>query len=260
MPLLFPFPNRINEGKFAWDGRDYDLPPRTGMAHAIHGFALDRPWRVTDQQADSITAEFQISKDAPDRASLWPADGILRATYRIQQATLRLEVTVLNPETKPFPFGFGTHTYFKLPLAAGSDPAKCLVQANAAEQWVLDQMIPTGERRPVPANADLRGGARFGDLKLDDALTGLKFEGQRFDCRLRDETAGLEVLQTFGPEFRELVAFTPSWTTRSAWSPYTCTTDAINLHARGVEAGWLVLKPGDTWSGWIDITAQAIRV
>lgn len=259
-PLLFPFPNRIANARFVWEGREYNLPPRPGMPHAIHGFALDRPWRLIDRGPSHVTAEFQISKDAPERRHFWPADGLIRITYRVHRTTLRLDVAITNPDSVPLPFGFGTHTYFKLPLAAGSDPARCLIQADAPQQWVLDESIPTGERRAVPSAINLRDGARYGDLKLDNVLTDLQFRGDCFDCVLMDEAAGLEVVQQFGSEFRELVAFTPPWTTAVCLEPYTCTTDAVNLQARGIDAGWRVLQPGETWRNWIQISARDIVV
>ena len=259
-PLLFPFPNRINGGRFTWEGRGYSLPHRPGMPHAIHGFALDRPWRVVDRAPDSVTGEFQISKDAPDRRDLWPTDGIIRVRYSVKQSQLTLQVTIENPDEKPLPFGFGTHTYFKLPLGKGSDPKRCLIQASASEQWVLDECIPTGERRPVPESADLRDGARFGDLKLDDVLTGLPADAHHHETVVMDEAAGLEVVQTFGPEYRELVAFTPSWTTAICLEPYTCNTDAVNLQAHGIDAGWQTLEPREQWQSAIQIVAREILV
>lgn len=259
-PLLFPFPNRIRHGKFTWQGRDYQLPLRAGMGHAIHGFAVDRPWRLLDHREDLVTAEFQISRDAPDRVDCWPADGIIQVTYQLRGAALRILVRVINPDDRPLPFGFGTHTYFKLPLSPDSDAARCLVQAPAASQWVLEDYIPTGEVRPVPSSADLREGARFGDLKLDDVLTGLAPDGDHVECVLMDEAAGLEVLQQFDRQFRELVAFTPSWTRAVCLEPYTCATDAINLESRGIDAGWRVLAPGEEWRSWIQIAARPILV
>lgn len=259
-PLLFPFPNRIANGRFTWEGREYNLPPRPGMPHAIHGFALDRPWRIVDRGPDRVTAEFQISKDAPERRQLWPSDGLIQCTYRLHRTTLRLDVRIYNPDDRPFPFGFGTHTYFKLPLAAGSDPARCLVQAQAARQWVLEQAIPTGEIRTVPQQADLREGARYGELQLDDVLTGLVPVGAQHETVLMDETAGLEVVQQFDTAFRELVAFTPPFTKAVCLEPYTCTTDAVNLAARGIDSGWRTLAPGEEFCTWIQITARPILV
>src|SRR5688500_9381880 len=49
VPILFPFPNRIRDGKFTWNGRGYQLPINgPNGRHAIHGFACYRPWRVAN--------------------------------------------------------------------------------------------------------------------------------------------------------------------------------------------------------------------
>ena len=38
----------------------------------------------------------------------------------------------------------------------------------------------------------------------------------------------------------------------------TCATDAINLHAKGIDAGLQVLEPGGEWKGWIEIAAGSL--
>ena len=73
-----------------------------------------------------------------------------------------------------------------------------------------------------------------------------------------DEAAGLEVIQQCDPAFRELVVFTPNWTTAVCLEPYTCTTDAVHLQQRGIDAGWQVMPPGGEWRTWIQITARPI--
>ena len=60
--------------------------------------------------------------------------------------------------------------------------------------------------------------------------------------------------------FRNLVIFTPPHREAIAVEPYTCITDAINLQARGVDAGLLVLPPGGSWQAalewsWGDLAA-----
>ena len=35
--------------------------------------------------------------------------------------------------------------------------------------------------------------------------------------------------------------------------PYTCATDAVNLEARGVPAGWVTLAPGATWAANVEL-------
>jgi aldose 1-epimerase len=121
VPILFPFPNRIRDGRFTWDGKDYQLPLNgPGGRHAIHGFACRHPWRVVGQGADQrkawLTGEF-ASADAPDSRGLWPADYRLRVTCLLFDGWLRLVAEVSNPGPAPLPFGLGYHPYFRLPFA-----------------------------------------------------------------------------------------------------------------------------------------------
>ena len=92
IPILFPYPNRIRGGKYQWKGQEYHLPPGKvayNKDNAIHGFCLDRPWRVTEQGENFVTGEFKLSQDAPDRRDFWPADFVLEVRYRLQDAATR---------------------------------------------------------------------------------------------------------------------------------------------------------------------------
>ncbi len=263
IPVLFPFPNRIRAGKFQWEGKDFHLPAGKvayNQDNAIHGFCLDRPWRVVEQGPDFATGEFRLSQDAPDRLELWPADFVIQVRYQIQDSTLRSEILISNPDEKPLPWGFGTHAYFKLPLGAKSSPDRCLLQAPASEQWDLIECMPTGNKRPIPPEIDLREGAYFDVLKLDDVLTGLPTGGAPLICTLLDEAAGLQVEQICDPVFRELVVYTPPNRAAVCMEPYTCLTDAINMQALGFDAGWQTLPAGETWKSWIEIRAGRIIV
>lgn len=262
IPLLFPYPNRIRDGRFAWDGREYEIPSdgvcTDPAGHPLHGFCLDRPWRIIDGGDDYVVGEFQLSRDAPDRTGFWPADFIITVRYAVQGTMLRCDVAIRNPDEKPLPWGFGTHPYFRVPLAADSNAGRCLVEAAAHEQWELVDCLPTGERKPVTSDADLREGAYCDRLQLDDVLTGLRPEDGAMQSLLMDESAGLQVLQRADPAFRELVVFTPPHREAVCLEPYTCVTDAVNLHQRGIDAGWRVLPPDEEFRTWIEIHAGPV--
>ncbi len=84
-------------------------------------------------------------------------------------------------------------------------------------------------------------------LKLDDVLTGLDREGDHCVCRLEDLALKAEFRLSFDRTFREVVLFTPAGVGDViAIEPYTQTTDAINLAARGVDGGLRVLGHGKT--------------
>jgi aldose 1-epimerase len=109
---------------------------------------------------------------------------------------------------------------------------------------------------PLDAARNLNAPRPYRDLKVDDALTDLPPPGSEGMRRIgRVELAGttltLEVLAS--PPFRETVVFTPPHRQAFCIEPYTCITDALNLQQRGVEAGLLVLGPGESWSGIVEM-------
>lgn len=263
IPLLFPYPNRIESGRYTWDGKDYELPPEVvgyeGSGNAIHGFCLDRPWRVIAQTPSSVTAVFRFSQDSPDRLPLWPTDGEIEICYSLNNACLRADITIRNPTDVPLPWGFGTHAYFRLPLQESSQAADCEIYAPVTQRWQLEGCLPTGNIIDPPENAKLKDNPRFGDLKLDDVYTGVESQNGVVECRITDRAAGAQVVQRCNDAFREIVAFTPPWATAVCLEPYTCTTNAINLQQQKINAGLQVLGPNETWQGWIEIAVQAVE-
>jgi aldose 1-epimerase len=253
IPILFPFPNRIRDGRFTWDGREYRLPPNDpAQKNAIHGFACRHPWRVVGHGADLFGAwvrgAFRGSADAPDCRALWPADYEIEVTVRLGAGRLRIEAEVCNPDSVPLPIGLGYHPYFAIPLTPDGRAEDCTMQVPARSNWVLDESLPTGQKKAVEGGLDLNSPRSFGDLHLDDVLTdlpaSLAADGLIERGVLRG--GGAELRLFCSPEFREMVVF-------FCVEPYSCTTDAVNLQARGIDAGWQVLPPGGRWTSVVEL-------
>ncbi|MGQ0636356.1 MAG: aldose 1-epimerase [Planctomycetaceae bacterium] len=260
IPLLFPFPNRIRAGRYQWAGREYTLEGvhRDAWGNAIHGLVFDRPWRVVAQGDNFIVGRFQLSVDARERRSVWPADFVLDVRYELRDDRLRCDLRVHNPDRVALPWGFGTHPYFRIPLQAGGAAGQCLVQAQADRAWELVDCLPTGRRLPVSGPNDLREGRELEGLKLDDVLTGLATEGGVVQSVVMDPAAGLVVTQTADEVFEDLVVYTPPHGRAVCVEPYTCVTDAINLAAKRITGGWQVLEPGADYRTWFEIRASLI--
>ena len=258
IPILFPFPNRIREGRFSYRGKTYEVPPPAWFPQTIHGFCVDRAWRVIDSTPHSLTGEFQLSRDAPERFQQWPADARLAVKYTVERARLRADILIENPDAVPLPWGFGTHPYFKLPLGMGHPPESCVIRAAASQQWQLDQCFPTGKRVPVPVKKDLRSGWQYGTCPLDDVYAGLTLEDGAIVQPIDDPESGRRMTQRSSPEFRELVLFTPQARPVICLEPYTCTTDAANLQSQGHDAGWRELEPGKTASLWFELEVSVL--
>lgn len=247
-PILFPYPNRVRNGVFTFEGKEYRLPVKNGP-NAIHGFAVDAPWHVVEHKAEPHSAflvgRYQISRDTPELLSNWPTDAVLQVRYELAGRRLTMTVTVSNPTAANLPYGFGIHPYFRLPFSANGQPDRTRVVVPASRSWVLQDFLPTGELRPVDARLDFRAGQPRSGLKLDDVLTGLEFKDDHCVCRLSDLERKAEFQLGFDRSFRELVMYTPpNRTSVIALEPYTQTTDAINLQGKGVSAGLRVLGHG----------------
>jgi len=248
-PILFPFPNRIRQGRFAFQEKEYVIPTNKG-GNAIHGFAVDVPWDVVEHRATPdgavVEGRFQLSVHAPQHCDHWPTDAVLYVRYTLAGRMLTMQITVSNPTAEDLPYGFGIHPYFRLPFQPDGDPARTRVVIPASRIWELKDFLSTGAIQDVPERLDFREGKQIQGLKLDDVLTGLEYVDGGGACRLMDLDADAEFRLGYDASFRELVVFTPP--TRPgviSIEPYTQTTDAINLQARGLDAGLRVLGHGE---------------
>lgn len=256
MPILFPFPNRIRDGRFSWQGRHYQLlcnDPRG--ANAIHGFVLNQPWRVAAVSEGTETGSFVTltcdSGSLPAEVqSLWPGGFDLETTWLLHGHTLELQIDVRNCSDEDLPFGFGVHPYFRMP-ANGAGLRR--ESAGKVSQWELSECLPSGKRAAVSARChQLLTGQPFREDAFDDAFHIEEKTNQ--GAWLLRSPKGWAIRATQGPgcdAFRDQVIFTPPHREAVCLEPYTCITDAINLQQQGVDAGLIVLPPGATWEGWL---------
>jgi aldose 1-epimerase len=269
-PILFPFPNRIRGGRFVFEGREYVLPLNDSTkSHVIHGFTPRNPWRVTDTGSDDesafVTGEFHLSRDLPAARPLWPADFLLTVTYRLSEHALRVDAVVTNPDSKSLPFGLGYHPYFipkpRTPVATDNGIEDIILQIGSNRMWEAADQLPTGRIVDVPEHLNFTQPRPLLKTQLDDVLTDLT------DLRPGSELRTLAILSAplgernilvrADASFRELVLFTPPHRKAIAVEPYTCATDASNLQAPGIPAGWRVLPPGGQFTAAVEYRLAA---
>jgi aldose 1-epimerase len=247
-PLLFPFPGRIGGAAYTFAGRDYRLEPGDAFGNAIHGFVYNRPWRVVEQTSACVVGEFQASADDASILRRWPSDFRIRASYKVRGRELVSQVHYENTGNGPLPCGFGTHAYFRLPLAEGSRVADTIVTAPVERFWELEQMIPTGRRLPLAADCSLAAGLPLGERHFDTCFTGVRADADgRVRTRLADRASGRCVMQSFDAAFTQCVVYTPGHREAICIEPYTCVPDAIRLAAEGHETGLQILQPGEAF-------------
>lgn len=255
-PILFPFPNRIRDGHFEFQGRRVSLPLNEPERHnAIHGLVLDRPWEVaatgaSDSEGAWVTLLFS-SRSFPEVEAVYPFPFEAEYTYRLQDGALKNEFTARNVGDRPMPMGFGVHPWFYAPLSGKGSRGACRVKAPVSGVWRLDErLLPTGEIDRPTAARDLSQDVPLAGEEYDDVYTGLN-QGGPSEVVLTDPGTGVEIAILSDSVFRELVIYAPLFRDIVCLEPYTCVTDAFNLEARGIDAGMIVLEPGQSWSGTI---------
>lgn len=235
---LIPWPNRLAGGAYSFGGRSLQAPlsePSTG--NAIHGLVRWSNWSVAASAAASCAMALRLH---PQPAYPFAVD--LRLDYALDDDGLTVTLTAVNAGTGPLPFGAGFHPY----LRAGTPTVDDVRLTVPADLWlpVDERAIPTGERRPVEGELDLRGGRRLGAAVLDHCFTGLARDP---DGRARVLLEGPSATTTLWMDeaFGHVMVFTgdtlaPDRRRRGlAVEPMTCAPDAFNSGD-----GLRVLHPG----------------
>ena len=261
-PILFPFPGRMRDGAFMFEGKKYALPCNDSTKkHAIHGFTARNSWRVIDWNGDDdyafVTGQFNLKRDLPAALPNWPADFNLNVTYRLYSDRLRVDATVENLGPGPLPFGLGYHPYFRLPGVPDKDIGGHILQANVNEVWEAEQNLPTGWRKDVTGDIDFRYPTPIGPTELDHVFTGVRGGATKLSGLVEVATlshpAAMGRLRVLAdPAFRELVLFTPPHRQAVAIEPYTCSADAANFAERGIDSGWRVIPAGAEWEAAVE--------
>lgn len=240
VPILFPFPNRVRDGECTFGGRRYTVVPNR------HGFVRNRPWDfvavgASDNEGAWITSRFDSTRYPEEILQQFPFPFLLDVTHRLLQGTLEILATLQNAGDGEMPCGFGLHPYFRL-------PERGTIQVPARKRWRLEDSLPTGELLMAEGKYDLRGPRDLAGVILDDIFTDLIPDSAgRVHCVLEDRQKGTRAIVEFeAHDFPHVTVYTPAAPRRAVCiEPYTCPTDAFNLHQRGIDSQVIFLRPGE---------------
>jgi aldose 1-epimerase len=243
----------------------------------MHGLVDDKPWSVEQAAANDAGAFVTCSLRTESFsliAAQFPFPCRLVVTHRLRGGVLHLEASVHNTGETDLPLGFGLHPWFPaailpgaiLPDAIPEIPlerrAGSRVRIPADGHWELDRLMPTGRVLPAeddPEKYDLRDFRPLDERSYDDVFTGVRRDSRGWsEAALRDPESGIELFVAAGPAFREWVLYAPPDRRVVAIEPYTCTTDAANLAARGIDSGLVTLPPDATWRGEVKLGLRRV--
>jgi galactose mutarotase-like enzyme len=130
IPVLFPSPGPLAQGRFLRDGRS--------GAMGQHGFARNEAWS-TRPSATPAAASMRLASSDSTRAA-FPWDFVVDLGYEVRKTELRISIRVENPASDAsLPFAFGFHPYFAV---KDKSRARIATRATRAFDNVTKQTIP----------------------------------------------------------------------------------------------------------------------
>jgi aldose 1-epimerase len=257
-PVLFPFPNRIEDAMWTWKGKTY-LQKKNGIPIQLHSLVYDEPWEYIEPEfgIDEIffSTYLNINKDHPIYKG-YPFEFRLILTYKLTKQSLSVTYKVENRDNKEMPFGFALHPYFsKLSGENGtlisvpalyryeirSDVDKVFLNKYKGDFQLVPNILPSGRLKCVyTGGKNLIYPVTVGSVDLDDVYTGFL---PRKNSYIDYTTLKLRLNLLCTSDFTHTVVYTPKNKPYFCIEPQTCSTDAINLYAKGIDFPHIIILP-----------------
>ena len=166
--VLIPWPNRIEDGAYEFEGRRHQLPlNQVSETNAIHGLVRWVAWTVAEREPHRVVLNYLL---APQPG--YPFSLALSIEYLLSDEGLRVRTTATNVGSSPCPYGAGAHPY----LTAGTatvdsavlrSPGRTMLSAN-------ERGIPVGATSVEGTDYDFRRPRPIGGIELDNCFTDLE--------------------------------------------------------------------------------------
>ncbi|MFD3404145.1 aldose 1-epimerase family protein [Kribbella sp. NPDC058693] len=230
---LFPWPNRITDGKYTFEGVAQQLYlTEPARQNAIHGLTRWANWLRVDDGSDP--AALVVGHRLHGQPG-YPHQLDLRLDYRLTDR-LTVTATATNIGGSAAPYGYGAHPY----LSVGRPIDECVLEFTASDRLEVssERMQPVGLTPVTGSSYDFTGGRLIAATSIDNAFTGL---GGAWSVSLTDPDSGARSVLTSDTPWMQLFTGEAVGRTALAVEPMTCPPDAF---ITGQDL--VVLKPGES--------------
>lgn len=226
--FLAPFPNRVCDGIYSFEGKTYQLfPNETARGHALHGFLMKKECALSSQYEgeDCAVAEFRTTITKGEFQG-YPFDLTITLRFALKETALEIEITAKNIGAQNAPYGIGWHPY----LTVGKKIDDCTLRIPAKKIMEVrtdKELIPTGKLLDSTFGSEPR---TIGDTQLDTCFAELVDHSVRFENIELWMDESMQYFQSYTPDERMSLAV----------EPMSCAPDAFN-NGRGL----VTLAPQD---------------
>jgi aldose 1-epimerase len=243
--VLMPWPNRLQDGNYEFDGRRHQLPlNEPERRNAIHGLVRWASWSAAAQEPHRAVMDYVLHPQPG-----YPFTLGISIEYALSDGGLKVRTTATNLGAEPCPFGSGAHPY----LTLGTPSIDHLLLRVPGQTMVRsdERGLPIGTQAVAGTPYDFRQPRRIGSTEIDTAFTGLERDRDGVArVELRDPDRGTQVCLWVDRSYPYLMLFTgdtlPSVKRRRglAVEPMTCPPNAFRTGDALVR-----LDPGASFTG-----------
>jgi aldose 1-epimerase len=237
---LIPFPNRIKDGFYNFDGKNYQLDCNlTQEKNAIHGLLYDKEFDVIRNNLSDTSGEVVFSHLYDRIHSGYPFKFETEISFKLSlDSGFTCTTHVTNRGKKAMPFGDGWHPFFNFNKQVD------LLYLKFNSKYLIDvdeRMIPKGK---------ITNFKEFNSLKR---ITTTRFDS----CFFLDDREKIHRAEIYDPDtkislilwqetgrhaYNYLQVYIPPDRHSIALEPMTCNIDAFNN-----KDGLIILQPGESY-------------
>lgn len=231
-PVLLPWPNRLRDGTYEFDGEHYQVPLTEPSNHnAIHGIAAWLPWTLVEHAPTRVTLSCRL---LPSPGYPFQLDTVV--VYELRDEGLVVTTTSNNVGDRACPYALGFHPYVSAGPGATIDD--CTLHMDASRRLLVDdRQIPVGHE-PVEGTAyDFRGDAPLAGRVLDTGFTDVIADA-----------AGTSFVRVTGPDTRTVEVWADA--NFGFWQVYTGEDLPAPLRRRSLAVEPMTAAANAFQTGW----------
>ena len=226
--ILFPFVNRIKDGKYTFNNSKYKLNcNEVDKNNALHGLVYNKTFVCTKNVSTLNYASVTLQYNDYGKHLGFPFKFNIELTYTLNKKGIILSVKIANKDKKNFPFSIGWHPYF---YSKNLDNSSLNFSSN--KKYVFDnQQIISGT-----TDLNIEMPFQLKAITLDDCYqlktNEIYFSTPEYSFNI-ESTSKENFLQLYTPEVRNVIAI----------EPMTGAADNFNN-----EIGLQTLQPNETYN------------
>lgn len=226
--ILFPFTNRIENGKYIFNKDVYNLKLNENNINAIHGLVYNKEFKIISQKCTRKSASITIAYHEISLTKGFPFKYKLHLNYTLLNNSLNLKVKVFNTDLKAFPFTIGWHPYFY-----SSDLFNSFLKFSSSKKLIFNaKMIPI----KIEEISLIDKKFQIKNKKFDDCYIinhkNLNFETPNYSINI-NSSSNKNYFQIYTPKELNTIAI----------EPMTGPSNSLNNNL-----GLKILKPNETYS------------